>query len=248
MENRVDLLRIGLKKLEKHIPSSVEEMLVYYEKHPDMRDMKTIGGYTYIIFAWPEQEYERVVLLVFEGSTIIADLAAVHCSQNVLMNSVTFYNAMSNESDWMYLEHDILNEMLHPEFVYPFCETGDGRHFEGEALMYTNAYVTRSYRRKGIFRRMDSMARSFALRYVTERSELASILAMDPDVACYGPDTPKEPYIYSFEKDEPVRRLNAEIARRVGYEPIKMEEIEPDPNGDGTKLWFCIHRETSVII
>ncbi len=248
MNTREDLLRIGLKKLEKHIPHPIDEMLTYYQIHKDMWLEKQHGRYVYLIFAWPEKEYERIVLLVFEGKVIIADLAAVHCSQNVLMNSISFYDEMSEESDWMYLEHDILNEMLHPELDYPFCKKGDGRYFVGEALLYTNAYVTRTYRRQGILREMDAMARAFTLRKQTGMVELASIFAMDPDVACYGPDTPDKPYIYSFEQDEPVRLLNAEIAKKIGYEPLRMEEIEPDPEGDGTKLWFCIHRETSVMI
>jgi hypothetical protein len=73
-------------------------------------------------------------------------------------------------------------------------------------------------------------------------------MSMDPDIPCLGPDTKEEPYYYTFEKDEPVRLLNAEIAEHVGFRPLRLEPDHPETETDGTKLWFCIRKEIYEII
>ena len=178
---------------------------------------------------------------------VIADLSAIHCSIDTLMHDETFYDAMSLESDWMYLEHYILSSLLYPDRTYPDF-SAITEDCAGEALLFSNAYVTRTYRRRKIFTNMESMTRSFALRKTRGLSRLASIFALDPDVACYGPDTVKEAYIYNYEKDEPVRQLNAKIAEHIGYQPLKLEETEHHEGDDGTKLWFAVHIEKSMML
>ena len=54
--------------------------------------------------------------------------------------------------------------------------------------------------------------------------------------------------IYNYEKDEPVRELNAMIAEKIGYQPLKLEETEHHEEDDGTKLWFAVHLEKSMML
>ncbi len=237
----------ALTMLERWLPQSKEELLQYYRKHPEDCDGMWKDGLYYCLFSWKEEKAERMILLVYEKDIVVADLAAMHCSMDTLMNDVSFYDAMSDESDWMYLEHYILSSLLFPDHTYAVFSV-PVEDCEGEALLFSNAYVTRTYRRKKIFTTMESMARSFAMRKTNGLSRLASIFALDPDVACYGPDTVNEPYIYNYEKDEPVRQINAKIAEQIGYQPLKLEETEHHEEDDGTKLWFAVHMEQSMML
>lgn len=251
MRHEWELLELSLKKLSGILPDRPENMLEIYRRDGSgWQCVREDDGLYYCLFSFQDKKIpaERMVLLVYEENTVIADLAALHCSQNVLMNSVPLYDGLSSESDWMYLEHYVLCGCLYPDEPYPFCENSSGRFFEGEALIYSNAYVTRRVRRRGIFCRMESMARSFALRRCSGLVRLGAVFSMDPDIACYGPDTTDEPYIYSFEKDEPDRLRNAEIAKKVGYHPLRLELEDPADVRDGTKLWFCIRIENSVML
>lgn len=248
MNDMFAYLKMSLHRLEKTLPSGAEEMLRHYRFHPEDWKQETWQGYIFCLFSWKEQEAERIVLLVYDGDSIAADLAALHCSQDTLMNSTAFYDAVSEESDWMYLEHYVLSQCLYPDLAYPHCMQKDMAGFGGEALLYTNAYVSRGWRRKGIFRHMEEMVRAFSLRKCSGLVRLGAVFAMDPDIACYGPDTPEQPYVYSFEKDEPDRLRNAEIARKLGYVPMRLEETEPETDTDGTKLWFCVRIENSMML
>ena len=90
--------------------------------------------------------------------------------------------------------------------------------------------------------------KEYALRKNTGMAKLYTVLSMDPDIACYGPDAKDEPYYYSFEKDEPVRLQNAAIAEHVGFTPLRLEPDDPEQETDGTKLWFCVRNEICEII
>lgn len=206
-------------------------------------------GYVYCLFSWEETDSERIVLLVYDDEMrIIADLSAVHTHVNDLLYSQRLYDELSEESDWMYLEHYTLCGYMFPDLPYPACTETEKQTYEGEALLYSNAYVTRAYRRKGIFSVMLNMSRDFALRKAGGTAVLYSIFSLDPDIAVYGPDAQKEPYHYSFEKDEPVRMVNCQIMKRLGFEPLRLEETEEDADADGTKLWFALRKETDLII
>ena len=109
-------------------------------------------------------------------------------------------------------------------------------------LIYTIAYTGRDERQKGIFRNLMNLSESF---FAKEKSGLTlySVISLDPDVACYGKDRLDEPYIYSM-KDEPVRLLNAEIIRKLGYTPLKLETDEEVE--DGSLLWFAWKKTTWI--
>lgn len=248
MEDVFKYLKLSLHRLEKMLPEDADLMLRNYQSGVGEWIQEIRDGKTYCMFSWKEDQAERIVLLVYDEEMIVADLAALHCSQDMMMNSTSFYDAVSEESDWMYLEHYVLSQFLYPDLEYPYCMKNSFSHFSGEALLYTNAYVSKNWRRMGIFRHMEEMARSFSLRKCTGMVRLGAVIAMDPDIACYGPDTPEQPYVYNYEKDEPDRLRNAEIARKIGYMPIRLDETEPNENPDGTKIWFCVRIENSMIL
>lgn len=248
-----EYLETSLKRLEKWLPFPVGEMLAHYlDEQAEIRDYEIEEdpyGHVYCLFSWSETDHERLVLLVYdENMRIIADLSAVHAGLNELLYSGALYDELSEESDWMYLEHYTLCAYMFPELPYPACEVSVQSRREGEALLYSNAYVTREYRRRGIFRAMVSMTRDFALRKTAGSTVLYSVFSLDPDIAVYGPDAVKTPYHYSFEKDEPVRMTNCEIMKRLGFTPLRLEETEEDPGADGTKLWFAVKQENDLII
>lgn len=229
-------LRRSLELLKKWLPSSIEEMMKYYHEHSDDYDVHE-EGYVYCTFSWKEKSYERIILLVYDEDAVIADCAGVHCDYETLKKDQEFYDAMSEESDWIYLEHYILSNLAETDAMYPKCEI----------LLYSNAYVSKRFRRRNILAEMDAIMRAFVLRSQSGNVRLASIFSMDPDIACYGEDKREEPYYYSFEADEPVRMVNCEVAKKIGYEPIRLEETEENKDSDGTKLWFCYHIENNVI-
>jgi len=57
-----------------------------------------------------------------------------------------------------------------------------------------------------------------------------------------------EPYIYSYEKDEPLRQRNRTIMKHAGFVPVKLEELEPEEIGDGAKLWFALAPMKRIVI
>ena len=103
--------------------------------------------------------------------------------------------------------------------------------------------MTTAYRRQFIFRNMVQMIKDHALRYSYENTDLYTAIALDPDIAQYGPDTKPEPYYYSFEVDEPRRLVNASIMEKLNFTPIRLES---DEIGDGTKLWFALQHEKEI--
>ena len=246
-------LNAALKLLERWIPSPPAVMIEKWkgqsEEEADWNVEEAAGGLVFCIFGWPETDSERCVLLVYdEQMRVIADASAVHCSVSALLGSSKLYDELSEESDWMYLEHYTLCCYMFPQYEYPPCKENRQYQEAGEALLFSSVYVTESYRRRGIFTVMIQMMRDFALRRSSGNTELYSAVSLDPDIAVYGPDAKDEPYYYSFEKDEPVRKLNAMILEKAGFDVLRLEETEEDPKADGTKLWFAVKKENDLIV
>ena len=248
-------LKSSLERLEKWLPGNAESMLQWFDQHPSHTESEEDSFFLhYCLFSFPlldqcGNEYtdpasfhrailERIILLVYDNDQIIADCSSVHCKAKDLQNE-SIMQYLRKESDWMDLEH------------YTLCGTffPDGSvSQDGQALLYSNAYVTGTYRKKGIFTRMLQMMRDHALRNETGNACLYSVISLDPDVACYGPDASDEPYIYSMKQDEPKRQVNATIVKKTGWFPLRLEETDPPEDDDGTKLWFAIRKEEDRII
>ena len=245
-------LEKSLELLGKWLPLSPVEMLRHYQGEEGMGDMEVsedIHGYVYCIFSWAEDAGERIVLLLYdENEKVIADLSAVHCDVMTLLYSQELYDALSEESDWMYLEHYTLCASMFADIPYPGCAGEWRQEREGEALLFSNAYVQKRFRRQGIFTAMMNMTRDFALRCASGNTRLYAAISLDPDVAVYGEDARKSPYYYSFEKDEPVRMENCAVIAKLGFTPLRLEETSEDPDADGTKLWFAVRAENDMII
>lgn len=240
----------SLHLLEKWIPFSVSAMEYWFSIHPDDYTIEMADGLTFCLFSWPVLEtdgkewnihsdsenffMERCILLVYQKNEIIADMSGFHADLKNLCTSPDITAFLQKESDWLDLEQYVLSGICGNE-----SENGEG-------MIFANAYVTRSLRQRGIFAAMEQMMKEYALRHREGSVIYSSVLSLDPDIACYGPDTVDEPYIYSWEKDEPVRILNETISRRLGYEPVRLERL-PD-NTDGTKICFAVKKEEDQII
>lgn len=239
-------LKRSLKLLEKWLPADAETMMDYYAHNEDRTDYETDdNALFYCLFSYPvvhdesSSLLERIVLLVYDKDQIIADCSALHGSMNHVLNNTEVIHYLCDESDWMDLEHYTLCNAFFPD---PLPSV------PGEALLYANAYVTIAYRQNGIFTRMLQMVRDHSLRSVHGDALLYSVLSLDPDIACYGPDASDEPYVYSMEQDEPKRIRNSQIMKELGWLPIRLEETSPSEDDDGTKLWFAIRKEKDRII
>lgn len=246
-------------RLEKYLPDNTDTLLSWYDTHSDYFSVMPIGKYVYCLFALPIMSsngkeikhvceidnniLERITILVYEGDTIIADISGLHASMDTLLTNEKVFNFCADESDWTYLEHYCLCCNYFPDITYPPNKESSSLLVLGEALLITNAYVTTSYRRQSIFRNMVQMIKEHALRYSYENTDLYTAIALDPDIAQYGPDTKLEPYYYSFEVDEPRRLVNASIMEKLNFTPIR---LEADEIGDGTKLWFALQHEKEI--
>ena len=237
--------------------------------------MKEAGELVYCLFSYPllyadgsdEKKFdlnaswcgEEMILLVFNpADEIIADIAGIHMSAEDWLVREDLYDLVTMDSDWQYLAWYTLAGMCFDEVSFPLClcdpaEIEEAKKqypqlFAGEVLMHTNSYVTRRDRGQHIFTHMVQMMKEHALRSVNENTWFSATFCLDPDVACYGPDTVSWPYHYSFERDEPVRMHNKEILEHLGYTVVRLQEEEEDPDADGTKLWFAVHREYNVLL
>lgn len=263
--NEQKYLKSSTKHLESMLPLSRVTMLKWYGEHPEHYNIEEVNSYIYCLFSFPlltaeggiirsmkdlnQGRMEQIILLVYEGNIVIADCAAIHTTMHDCLFWEPAVEYVSSESDWVYLEHYTLCTSAFPKIPYPAPFDVNQNRVKGEALIYCNAYVSNSYRRQGIFANMLQTIRDAALRNVVDdHAELYSVIALDPDIACYGPDSCDEPYIYSYEKDEPLRQRNCVIMRHVGFNPIKLEEWEPEEHGDGAKLWFALRHEHDLII
>lgn len=239
-------------RLEKYLPDDTDTLLDWYDIHTDYYSVLPIGNYVYCLFALPvitssgkeikhvseidRNVLERITILVYEGDTIIADISGLHASMDTLLTNEKVFNFCADESDWTYLEHYCLCGNYFPNITYPPNKESSSLLVSGEALLITNTYVTTAYRRQFIFRNMVQMIKDHALRYSYENTDLYTAIALDPDIAQYGPDTKPEPYYYSFEVDEPRRLVNANIMEKLNFTPIR---LEADEIGDGTKTLVC---------
>lgn len=243
-------LELSLTKLEEVLPYSKETLIRRFEGNENSWSVEQMEDLVFCLFSCSvTAAMDQVILLVYDREDrIIADAGAYHTDVKSFLKDTEIYDHLSEDSDWMYLEHYVLSNMMFPHLPYPFCETGQHTDVTGEVLLYTNAYVSRAFRRQGIFLTMLESMREHALVNKEGIQTLYSVLSMDPDIACYGPDAKEEPYYYSFEQDEPKRLLNVEIARKTGFAPLRLKPDDPSKETDGTKLWFCVRKEICEII
>ena len=73
--------------------------------------------------------------------------------------------------------------------------------------------------------------------YAYGRIQIYLCISLDPDVPCYGPDAVDEPYVYSFERDEPLRNRNMQILEKLGYQEYDVDFGEV--GADGAKHRFA---------
>ena len=256
-------LRKAVGRLAKWLPYSCDELMAYYSASEnrlgeDPWSVEEADGLVYCMYRVPEKlpgdtmpgddaRLARIIVLVYDGDEIIADLSALHMSMENCLYDADVYEAVSTESDWMYLEHYTLCGLMFPEVPYPGMDA-QREPVYGEALLFAGSYVTKAYRRRGIFTRMYAMAHDQVLRSERGTTALYMVFTLDPDIASFGPDAVKEPYVYSFEKDEPDRMRNREILAKFGFHSVRLEETEVNENSDGTKLWFAAAKERIMIV
>lgn len=240
-------------RLGHWLTPTYEQLMQRYAIFPEECTLDEIDGYTYLLFCYPLVVKENIelleqgILLVYENENIIADLAFMHGSMDDVMHDEEVYDEISSESDWSYLQHYTMCTLAFPNIPYPCCKNNITTTFDGEACFFTNIYVTKRYRKQHIFTNMLDITKEMVLRNCVDITILYSAISLDPDIASYGEDTPKEAYVYSM-KDEPIRMINKQILENKGYFVVKLDEIEPNEESDGTKLWFAICKENEMII
>lgn len=251
--SRMILLR-SFDLLSSWLPFSADDLMRWYrEKKYDFLRFH-VSGRDHMIYAlfslpWLNDQGERIreekqfdstavsllIGLVFDRQKeVIADLALYHMPAEQ-MHSVRIRNAFEEESDWLYWETHIVDEL---------CLKDHEPSAKEEVLVYSNAYTAVDHRRKGIFRHLLSLSENF---YTDKKSEITlySVISLDPDVACYGKDRLDHPYIYSM-KDEPARECNAMIMEKLGFASLKLETDEEVE--DGSLLWFAWKKNTWIDI
>ncbi len=230
--------------LKSYIGLPYADLIERYTEYPEDCVLEEIDGYCFLAFTYGlVPGLERCIVLVYEQEQIIADCSYMVATMDDVMKKRAIYDAITLDSDWSNLEHFTLcNYMFDLPYPYYLCESSQS--FDGLALFFTNAYVTKAYRRQGLFFQMLDCCKEMALRYQTGDTLLYSIFSLDPDIPCYGPDTKVEPYYYSM-KDEPTRLLNASILAKRGYESVRLEDEEEN---DGSKLWYALLKEKEHIV
>ncbi len=221
-EDRVFLER-SLKLLERWLPGTAEERLKQYEDAPSLYRVTDRGPFTHCLLIVEEDGLKRLVQLVFEGETVVSDCAAWLLEKEELAKEEVL-RYLEEESDWEYWESEIVSREMR------------GIREEARVLLYTNAYTTKRFRRRGLFSAMIREMETFSAGN-SGQVHLFSVISLDPDIACYGEDSRDEPYYYSM-KDEPARLLNAAIVEKAGFRPLKLETDEPVE--DGSILWFAV--------
>lgn len=229
--------------LKDYIALPYDQMINYYQHNPDACILEKKDTLNYFLFSYPlVNGLERGILLVYDKEIIIADCSFMHGSMDAVMKEEKIYDYITLESDWSNLEYYTLCNYMFDE-EYPYCFSKKDRFFEGEVSFFTNAYVTKTYRRQGIFSYMLDLSKEIIFRQSKEEIYY-SIFSLDPDIPCYGPDTKDEPYYYSM-KDEPTRLLNKKIIENKGYIALRLEDEE---EGDGSKLWYAVYKGKEKII
>lgn len=229
--------------LKDYIGLTYEVMIETYRKHPEDCVLEEKDDLYYLTFSYPLiTGLERGILLVYDQDTVIADCSFMHGKMDDVMKEEKIYDYITLESDWSNLEYYTLCNYMFDE-EYPYCFTKKEKYFEGEVSFFTNAYVTKTYRQKGIFSMMLNTSKEMIFRNSKE-TIYYSIFSLDPDIPCYGPDTTDKPYYYSM-KDEPTRLLNKQILESKGYIALRLED---DQENDGSKLWYAVYKGKEKII
>lgn len=238
--NTMDYFKRAYELLQNYLNMSYESFV-----NKSVSTIEEMDGLVYFLFCYPIVEgLERGILLVYEGDQVIADLAFMHGSLDDCMKQESVYDAITLESDWSNLEYFTLAHYYFYDLDYPYCRSDRYDSFDGEAVFFTNAYVTKAYRRRGIFFHMLDVSKEMVCRNKVASCIIYSVFSLDPDIPCYGPDTTDEPYYYSM-KDEPTRLLNKEILEKRGYVGVHLEDEEAT---DGSKLWYALLKEQEQIV
>ena len=207
--------------------------------------IEQIDEWIYVFLLYPiVNGLERGILLVYDQDQVIADLSFMHGSLDDVLKKESVYDAITLDSDWSNLEYYTLCHYYFPDLAYPYCQSKKEETFFGEVIFFTNAYVTKSYRQKGIFFSMLDISKEMVCRQIKTSCILYAVFALDPDIPCYGPDTTPEPYYYSM-KDEPARLRNKSILEKRGYVGVRLEDEEEK---DGSKLWYALLKEQEQIV
>ena len=153
-----DWLKKSVDLLGDSLPVSAEELMKQLEQDSSLHDIAEEDGHTYCLFSVVQEEKELLILLVYSRrGNVIADFSAWHVSADAAVNSHALYDALSEESDWMYLEHYLYHEMVHKDLPYPPADAA--RKLPQEEVLFTrSAYVSRRYRGRHIFTRMLEMS------------------------------------------------------------------------------------------
>ena len=237
-----------LSFLERGSYFTKQQMLSWLKLHSGNWCMEEDGyGYQYCLisyplssFAQPDLQPEKIVLLVFDGDTVIADIAAICARTDDLLHDDEISDAIMDIDTWV-------------QSCLYVMKTAFAHHIsfqktDSVGCIICNAYVTESSRRKGIFTAMMQMVRDHCVRFSHHTITLFQTICLDPDVACYGPDASDEPYYYSMEQDEPKRILNAEIIQHLDFAAVQLEHGEEDTLSDGTFIWYGIKAEHITIV
>lgn len=237
-----------LSFLEKGSEWSCEEMIEWLDQHEDHYSLEEDAHhYQYCLISYPLEGIdcisntpEKIVLLVFENDTVIADIAAVWASVEEIQDDQITNISIAEMDAWTESNlYVIQNAFLHNPSLY---------HSNDIGCIICNAYVTEAYRRQGIFTAMLQMVRDQAVRYSQDHVTVFQSISLDPDIACYGPDAKEEPYYYSIQQDDPKRMLNAQIMQHLGFVPVQLEHSEEDSLSDGTFIWYAIKAEHLTIV
>lgn len=237
-----------LSFLERGSYFTKQQMLSWLKLHPANWCMEEDGSrYQYCLisyplssFAQPDLQPEKIVLLVFDGDTVIADIAAICARTDDLLHDDEISDAIMDIDTWV-------------QSCLYVMKTAFAHHISFQktnsiGCIICNAYVTSEYRRKGIFTAMMQMVRDHCVRFSHHTITLFQTISLDPDVACYGPDASEKPYYYSMEQDEPKRILNAEIIQHLDFAAVQLEHGEEDTLSDGTFIWYGIKAEHITIV
>ena len=236
--------------LKNYIQPTYQQLQQRYNLFPEECYVEQIDDYFYLTFTYPRvvensfEVLEQGLILVYDKEQIIADMAFSHGTMHDVLHSNDIFEELSLDSDWSFLQHYTLCKMMFPDYPYPLCKSNNTDEIDVEACFFHNAYVTKRYRQQHIFSNMLENAKEMVLRNCYQSTTYYAIFSLDPDIACYGEDTPKEPYIYSM-KDEPARLLNKSILEKKGFLGVKLEDLEDSQ--DGAKLWFALLKENEFI-
>lgn len=219
-----DLLKTSLQVLEDHLPAPLEEIYVWNQEHG--YDLERVVDCTYITFGIPlYRDTERLIVFVYADGQLVADFSGFHGPAGLVLSDSAFVEICRQESDWMDLE-----QLVFMNFAY-------NASAQDEVVLVGSSYVSAAWRRKGIFREMERCAQRFALREHSRSCRYYCVFSLDPDVPCYGPDALDEPYVYSMERDEPLRNRNMMVLERLGYQEYDVDF--GNVGADGAKHRFA---------